>query len=499
MEYTSLIEANKYIKSKRKITREGDLYHVHPEVGWMNDPNGFIKFKNKYYLCYQYNPYSISWDKMHWGMQEGFDLVNFKDEKVVLAPSEEYDSFKGCFSGSTFIMDEDLYCIYTGVSDNDVQKQILARYSEKEKRFEKLGIVLELDKNVRENDVKNFRDPKVFKKGDYYYVLVGTRNNLTSERQINIYRTLDFKDIEFLNILYKDKNCIDGIFECPDLVKISFNKYVLLGSSMNFYPEPKEDKFQNVHSCIYKIGKFDAKKGLFIPDKEYENEYGELDYGTSFYAVTSMYNSKYIIGWKHMWNREVKPYFNSYRGSLTLVRKLSYKKGKLYQKVTKDISEYLKLIVKDNNFVLDKNLCQQLSQVRLQSNLISFTIDMSNQDNFEFLITDKDDESIFCRFSYDKEKHLFSFDRSNFGNKIYSIGDVEKNINVRNCSINLIKNKFLKIDLYLDSESFELFLNDGEKVLSSNFYKMNINSNKLIFKESNIKIKRLKIYSIELD
>ena len=32
-------------------------FHLSPKVGWMNDPNGFSYYKDKFHLFYQYYPY----------------------------------------------------------------------------------------------------------------------------------------------------------------------------------------------------------------------------------------------------------------------------------------------------------------------------------------------------------------------------------------------------------------------------------------------------------
>ena len=37
------------------------VYHVTGGVGWINDPNGFSRYRGEYHLFYQYHPYSKQW------------------------------------------------------------------------------------------------------------------------------------------------------------------------------------------------------------------------------------------------------------------------------------------------------------------------------------------------------------------------------------------------------------------------------------------------------
>ena len=96
-----LQQANDYIKNNiNKVDNTyRQKYHIMPQIGWMNDPNGFIYYKGEYHLFYQYHPYSAVWGPMHWAHTKSSDLINWSNLDVAIAPDENYD-MSGCFSGS---------------------------------------------------------------------------------------------------------------------------------------------------------------------------------------------------------------------------------------------------------------------------------------------------------------------------------------------------------------------------------------------------------------
>ena len=58
----------------------------------MNDPNGMFYKDGVYHLYFQYNPYGSMWGNMHWGHSTSTDLVNWKNEGVAIAPSEQFSA-----------------------------------------------------------------------------------------------------------------------------------------------------------------------------------------------------------------------------------------------------------------------------------------------------------------------------------------------------------------------------------------------------------------------
>ena len=63
-------------------------YHVMPETGWLNDPNGAIQFDGTYHLYYQYVPDTPLGGATHWGHMTSKDMVHFKQEPIFMSPTE---------------------------------------------------------------------------------------------------------------------------------------------------------------------------------------------------------------------------------------------------------------------------------------------------------------------------------------------------------------------------------------------------------------------------
>ena len=88
-------------------------YHVMPETGWLNDPNGAIQFNGTYHLYYQYVPDNPNGGATHWGHMTSKDMVHFNQEPIFMSPTETYD-IDGVYSGSGIEKDGKIHFFYTG-------------------------------------------------------------------------------------------------------------------------------------------------------------------------------------------------------------------------------------------------------------------------------------------------------------------------------------------------------------------------------------------------
>ena len=297
------------------------IYHITGEKGWINDPNGVIKFKGHYHIFYQHHPYSCEWGPMHWGHVISDDLIHWSYLPNALTPGDEFDK-DGCFSGSCFIYDDKLYIVYTGFifnEDNEkiIQQQCLA-YSEDGINFTKLGLIIGKDNLPNGYASNDFRDPLVYIDNDTFIMLVAIRK-IDGRGNILKYISKDLKKWDFVNeILLNDS---DGIMiECPDYVKD-------LGVLIHCEQFQKVDGYlhHNIHSNFYDIGEFN------VDDKFISKYQGMIDYGFDFYAPQVILGDNILIAWMDMWDRNHPSSQYGFAGSLTIPRYIDVRDDRLYQ------------------------------------------------------------------------------------------------------------------------------------------------------------------------
>ena len=430
-------------------------YHAMPPVGWMNDPNGFSEAFGKYHLFYQFYPYGPLWDSMHWGHYTTADFVKWKLEPTALAP-DGADDYDGCFSGSSVVKDGKMYLIYTSVA-GDRQTQSLA-VSENGVHFEKLGVVIPSDQLPDGCLKTDFRDPKVFKRGEFYYLLAGGMSE-KSEGAILLYRSEDLFHWTFVNFIRKDDRTTRGTYECPDFFTLD-GYDVILTSPQGYKTE--DWRYENVQSSIYMLGKFDEKRGVYEKISE-----DEIDGGFDFYAPQTLQSRDgrmIMIAWMQMWQRMFPTAKHGWTGSMILPRELSIMDGKLYQSPVREIERYRWNHVHFGNVTIGNR--NELTKVNGTKIELCFTLDLgtAKKVGIKFYQTGEHDARVY----YDRESDRVVFDRSRMGIEIAHDPE-EKDAAVRSVKVSTEHN-MLSMRIFLDVSSCEVFLNGGERTMTGNVY-----------------------------
>ena len=422
------------------IKTKSPAFHITGERGWINDPNGLIYFNGQYHAFFQHYPDDIRWGPMHWGHVVSDDLTNWEYLPIALAPGDDCDK-NGCFSGSAIAHDGRLWLMYTGFIENQGgesirQVQCLVESSDGV-IFKKHGIVIGEELLPEGYAPCDFRDPKVWRHGDFFWCIVAARK-IEGRGRILLFKSRDLFKWEFVNDLF-GKDSAGTMIECPD-----YNEemgYLLFCEQF----QPSEGKEHlNIHTCRYAIGRINYSTGMFEEDNR-----GIVDYGFDMYAPQAFAGKPMLIGWLNMWDRNVPSEKYGFAGMLTCARDLSVKDGRLCQEPRVNSGEVYKATVTDK--LSDKVTCGVVTIKATE--LESLEIKMrSNGDNFTDL-TLKNGEWVF--------------DRSKSGEEIRGAEKDDDSLNgIRRMPYSGSKETTLTI--VMDDFSVEIF-EDG-RALSSTIY-----------------------------
>jgi len=465
-------------------------FHFTPKEKWMNDPNGLVYKNGNYHLFYQYHPGSTVWGPMHWGHAKSKDLLTWKHRPIALYP----DSLGIIYSGSVVIDKNNtagfgkdaMVAIYTyhdpikrKAGKIDFQTQGIAYSSDEGETWSKY-------KNnpvIANPGIRDFRDPKV----SWYEEKEVWQMVLAAKDEVQFYESKNLKDWRKISTFRNNDSPPLGVWECPDLFKLKIEgteeeKWVLIVSGGNSSPNGGS-------GTRYFVGDYD---GTTFTTSQKESQW--IDYGTDNYAGVTYNNDpdgkRIIIGWMSDWSYATTTPTEKWRGAMTLPRELKLIKVEsnylLKSEIIEEFDDITTTISKEE---LKGNFPLNFEYKDLQQSVISFNVNINNK--FQVKLSNSQGESY--SFGYDKLTGEFFANRTNSGN-------VNFNENFAKSSFQTIpigKTDKLKFTVVLDTSSIEIFINDGQYVMTNqvfpneNFTKVEVLENS-DFGVENINIKKVK-------
>jgi len=275
-------------------------FHLLPAKNWMNDPNGPVYFNGSYHMFFQYNPHGPTWGDMSWNHAVSKDMMHWTHLPIALTPTPGSPDAFGCFSGSAVVVGKRVYMIYTGTakstpelatlkdgSSNILETQCLAYSDDPDLvRWTKLPepVIPKTPPGMKET---GFRDPSIWKQGEWYYMTVGSGEERVGGCVL-LYRSKDLKAWEYMHQLTSGvwngkltpNPCDDGeMWECPDFFALD-GGHVLIYSTLG--------------KVFWQSGTLDEKTMKFKPLKT-----GLLDFD-AFYAPKTQLDARgrrILWGW----------------------------------------------------------------------------------------------------------------------------------------------------------------------------------------------------------
>ena len=464
----TLREARKYEESSEKMIKKEERpdFHLSSRVGWMNDPNGFSYYKGKYHMFYQYYPYVSIWGPMHWGHAVSEELLHWEYLPAALAPDEIYDR-DGCFSGSAVeLPDGRQLLMYTGVlrqreangGFSDIQTQCLAVGDGVDYEKYEMNPVLD-EKDLPEGaSRKDFRDPKMWRKKDGSYCCVVGNRPADGSGQILLYTSPDGFKWSFKKVLAANCNRIGKMWECPDFFELD-GQWILLTSPQDMLPAGFE--YHNGNGTLCLMGEFDEETDTFT-----ERHNQSIDYGIDFYApqtVVTPDGRRVMIGWMQNWDTcNSSTAERSWFGQMSLPRELSVKNGRLYQKPIRELEALRSNKVEYQDVTVSGNI--SLDGVKGRRVDMELEIRPGDAENVyrKFAVRFAQNDQFYTVLSFHPGDSVMKIDRKFSGSR-------RALIHQRRALVNSENGK-LKLRIILDRFSVEVFVNDGEQVITATLY-----------------------------
>ncbi|AVK61149.1 sucrose-6-phosphate hydrolase [Lactobacillus sp. CBA3605] len=426
-------------------------YHIMAPAGWINDPNGFCYFQGYYHIFYQHYPNDAKWGPMHWGHARSRDLAHWETLPIALTPGDPEDQ-DGCFSGSAVVHDNKMYLIYTGhhyYDDGDAehfwQNQNLA-ISEDGIHFKKYAHNPIIAQAPQDN-TQHFRDPKVWYNNGHWYLILGSQNNDQIGRVL-LYQSENLIDWHYIGVTAQSKAASQEgrMWECPDFFRLGDDD-VLLMSPQGI--EATANQFKNLHETGYLVGKYQYHDNTFK-----RGQFTELDNGHDFYATQTMLtpdNRRLVIGWMAMWESAMPESADGWAGALTLPRELVYQNNRLQMRPIKELDQLrVKQVVAQTKPVK----APQLISAGLKQYEAQLEIDMAAINQVEISLQDTLKRPILT-LKYNQQMGQLVLNRTG--------ADPER-------TAPLQVTDTLSLQLYVDTSSVEIFVNNGERTFTERFY-----------------------------
>lgn len=472
--YRRINEAKKgelvILKNKSINDRFKPNYHIHPEFGLLNDPNGLAYYKGKYRLFHQWYPFGPIHGMKHWAELESIDLVNWKRKGVAITPTEVYESH-GAYSGGAIELNDKLYLYYTGnvkYDNGDRSANQCLAIMDEEGNIEKYKNN-PLIKGVPNGYTGHVRDPKVFIKNNSLYMMLGAQRKNETGAFI-IYKSENGIDWEFKGELKLESFHMDlgYMVECPDYMEID-GRDVLIFSPQGLKSEG--EKYNNLFNVLYMIGKLDIENLVFTVES-----YDELDVGFDFYAPQSFKdkdNKTILFAWAGMGEFKYITDENMWAHCLTFPRDLRIKNNKIYQNPVSEIE-----LLRDKG-ISEKGILENTISIPNESNSYELNINIksNNSNKFGINILSSDKEKLTLTF--DKEENFVILNRKNLINNF-----AEEYGFSRKCKLESFED--INIRILVDNSIVEIFINKGEKAFTTRAFPLENSTGIELFADNNI-------------
>ncbi|WP_164507420.1 sucrose-6-phosphate hydrolase [Lacticaseibacillus songhuajiangensis] len=426
------------LQNKQRTSKWHLNYHLQPQSGLMNDPNGFVYANGRWHVSYQNFPYGPVHGLKSWHEMSSTDLQHWQDDGLGLQPHAPY-STQGVYSGSAIAVGSHRFLMYTGnvrTSDGGRISSQLGAWVATDGSIHELSQPL-ID-GQPEGYTAHFRDPQILAHDGRYYAILGAqRADLRGTILVYSAPTPE-GPWQFDGPLDFGFDSLGYMIECPNLA-FADGKVALI-----FCPQGLDQNIQayaNIYPNMYLVadGIDLAKHKLVNPGPLHS-----LDAGFDCYAAqvaNSPEQGARLISWLGLPDSSYASDAEDWQGCYSLVRELHIRDQRLIQLPVVDA-------------LIGAPIADLSAKIKLTSVL-----------HLEW--DARTDESVFIGNDHEGltvhvTDQTISVDRANVAAVSSDEFGHERSLQLpAGCR---------SADLYLDASCFELYLADGRGVLSGRYF-----------------------------
>ncbi len=297
-------------------------HRVRPPSGWVNDPNGPVRWNGRWHLFFQHNPAAAVHADICWGHASSPDLVLWQDEPVALTPTPGGLDAAGCWSGCVVDDDGAAVAVYTAAASGPETAVIALAHAEDDdlRRWRKSEVPAAVPPPGL--SLLGFRDPFVFIHDGRRYAIVGAGAEPGGRGMVLLFACDDLAAWHYLGVLLDTTDAVAAtyapadVWECPSLALLG-DRWVLVLSLVSG---------AHLGRVAYLVGDLAESDGVlrFAPSTG-----GLVDHGHDFYApiVLAADDRTLLWGWVVEDRPEEDVLAAGWSGALTVTRELALSAG----------------------------------------------------------------------------------------------------------------------------------------------------------------------------
>lgn len=426
-------------------------YHVQSVIGSINAPAAvfYDDINEKYHLFYTWLPLPDE-EEQHWYHVTSKDLASFTNEGLKLKPDTLFDD-KGLSSGSSVSIEGREHIFYIGRSlsrQSFKYKQLIAHMDERSRLIKHTVPLIE----DYEDRFKQFKDSEVIMKNGKYIILIGAESR-SENGCIAVFEADNESDFEYKGILETDLEEFGWLWEYPDYFSVDGRDILV------FCPQGVDrygNYFRNNFQSGYLVGQID-----FDDYSMNHGEFKEFDAGFDFYApkvFTDQDDRQVVIGNLSMPTTTYPTEKFHYGHCLSIPRVLNVEGEKVIQTPHPD------LVNLRENEVTALGYFKQYNKrmIDFYGDAYELIVEFNDYDASEIYLNLRVGKRNETRLIYNVEERMFKLDTSFSGEYPEGVEECERHV--------YLDSPLNKLQIFMDVSSLEIFINDGEAVMSARIF-----------------------------